>query len=77
MLIPSMPAGLLRDLLNLFAGGDKPYFSPWDIVPPGKQRRQPQIAERSRRRALLITETELDVIAALAIIGSKRIPKYG
>lgn len=76
-----MLAGLLRDLLNLFAGGDKTYFSPIfrprDIVSPGKQRGQPQISNRLRRSALVMTETELNVMAALAIIGLRRTPKIG
>jgi hypothetical protein len=35
------------------------------------------IDARRRRSAFPITETELKVIAALAIIGLRRIPKYG
>jgi hypothetical protein len=46
------------------------------MVPMGSLRENHSASLRSRR-ALMITDTELNVIAALAIIGLSRMPKNG
>ena len=55
----------------LLFGGDRDAGQ--RAVPPG----QPHSRTARRRRALAITETELRLMAAAAMIGLKRMPKAG